>query len=478
MKELNKSTVSTTVRPIKIVQFGEGNFLRAFVDWMIDKANKQGVLNTGVVVVQPLAAGMVDMLKTQDNLYHVYLEGIKDKQMVKEISLVESIQDSLNPYTEFEKYQQYVLSNELEFVISNTTEAGITYFDDEDIFAQPAKSFPGKITALLHSRFEHFSGDTTKGLTFICCELIENNATTLREYVLRHAERCGLSADFISWVKNSCRFCDTLVDRIVPGFPRENIDEIKAEIGFNDNLVVKGEFYHVWAIAGGTDIQRRFPIDKAGLHVLFLDDIKSFRDKKVRILNGSHTALVPVGLQLGFKTVKEAFDDKLAESFINKMVAEEVLPVIDEDQNELKRFSESIIERFYNPAIKHYLETISLNSLSKWETRNFPTLKDCYVKKGKVASLTAFSLAALLTLYSGKSEITFTPNDTPEHVKFIQTVWNSENILETVSQILSNRDIWKENLMSIEPLAPAVAGFVQSILSVGMRKSLEAVLNS
>jgi tagaturonate reductase len=478
MKELNRNAVVTTQRPIRIMQFGEGNFLRAFVDWMIDHANKKDVLNSGIVVVQPLEMGMVDMLKAQDNLYHVYLEGIKDKKMVKEVTLVESIQDALNPYAEFEKYQQYILSEELEFVISNTTEAGIKYHDDEDIFAKPAKSFPGKVVALLYSRFEHFKGDPAKGLTFICCELIENNATTLKEYVLRHAERCNLGTDFISWVKNSCTFCDTLVDRIVPGFPRENIDEIKAEIGFNDNLVVKGEYYHVWAIAGGSDVQRRFPLDKAGLHVLFLDDIKSFRDKKVRILNGSHTALVPVGLQLGFKTVKEAFDDKLVESFINKMVAEEVLPVIDEDQNELKRFSESIIERFYNPAIKHYLETISLNSLSKWETRNFPTLKDCYVKKGKVASLTAFSLAALLTLYCGKSEISFTPNDTPEQVKFIQTVWNDGNILETVSQILSNREIWKENLMEVEPLAPTVAGFVQSILSTGMRKSLEAVLDS
>ena len=476
MDELNRKTVTTADRPIKIMQFGEGNFLRAFVDWMIDKANKQGVLNTGIVVVQPLAAGMVDMLKAQDNLYHVYLEGIKDKQMVKEISLVESIQDSLNPYAEFEKYQQYVLSNELEFVISNTTEAGITYFDDEDIFAQPAKSFPGKISALLHSRFEHFKGDTTKGLTFICCELIENNATTLREYVLRHAERCGLSDDFISWVKSSCRFCDTLVDRIVPGFPRENIDDIKAEIGYNDNLVVKGEFYHVWAIAGGRDIQRRFPINEAGLHVLFLDDIKAFRDKKVRILNGSHTALVPVALQMGYKTVKEAFDDKLVESFVNTMVAEEVLPVIDGDAAELRRFAESIIERFYNPFIKHYLETISLNSLSKWETRNFPTMKDGYEKNGKVTKLTAFSLAALLTLYSGKSEIEFTPNDTPEHVEFIQKVWDSGNISSTVIQILSNRSIWKEDLMAVKPLADTVAVYIQDILANGMRKSLEQAL--
>ncbi len=478
MKELNRKTVATAARPIRIMQFGEGNFLRAFVDWMVDRANKQGVLNAGIVVVQPLERGMVDALKAQDNLYHVYLEGIKDKKPVKEVTLVECIQDALDPYTEFEKFERYVRSEELEFVVSNTTEAGITYHDDEDIFAKPARSFPGKVAALLHSRFEHFKGDPTRGLTFFCCELIENNAATLREYVLRHADRLHLGGDFTNWVKGACRFCDTSVDRIVPGFPRENIDEIKEEIGFNDNLVVKGEYYHVWAIAGGRDVQSRFPLDRAGLHVLFLDDLKSFRDKKVRVLNGAHTALVPVALQLGYKTVKEAFDDKLVESFIRTMVAEEVLPVIEGDPAELKEFAESIIERFYNPSIRHHLEAIALNSLSKWETRDFPTLKDGFAKEGKVPPLTAFSLAALLALYSGRSEIDFTPNDTPGHVTFIRQAWDPDDIKASVEQILSNRKIWKEDLTAIAPLALVVAGFVQGILAVGMRRSLEAVLGS
>jgi tagaturonate reductase len=409
MKELNRKTVATTPRPVRIMQFGEGNFLRAFVDWMVDRANKQGVLNAGIVVVQPLARGMVDALKAQDNLYHVYLEGIKDKKMVKDITLVESIQDALDPYTEFEKYERYVRSEELEFIVSNTTEAGITYHDDEDIFAKPARSFPGKVAALLHSRFEHFKGDPARGLTFFCCELIENNAATLKDYVLRHAERRGLGADFAGWVKIACRFCDTSVDRIVPGFPRENIDEIKEEIGFNDNLVVKGEYYHVWAIAGGRDVHSRFPLDQAGLHVLFLDDLKSFRDKKVRILNGAH---------------------------------------------------------------------IALNSLSKWETRNFPTLKDGFSRLRMVPPLTAFSLAALLALYSGRSEIEFAPNDTPGHVKFFRQAWDPDDIKASVERILSNRAIWKEDLMAVAPLTSVVAGFVQSMLSVGMRRSLEAALSS
>lgn len=475
MKKLNRDTVLTHSLPVKIMQFGEGNFLRAFVDWMIDKANKTGAMNAGVVVVQPLEEGMVRMLEEQDNLYHVYLEGIKDKQIVKEVGLVECIQSAINPYSQYDEYLRYTLSAELEIVISNTTEAGIKYHDDEDVFAAPAKSFPGKVTAMLYKRFKHFGGDYKKGLTFICCELIENNATTLREYVLKHAERCKLGADFVDWVNVSCKFCDTLVDRIVPGFPKETIAEIKEELGFDDNLVVKGEYFHVWAIAGDSSVQNQLPLNKAGLNVLFMDDIKSFRDKKVRVLNGSHTALVPVGLQLGYKTVKEAFDDRMVEDFIGKMVAKEVLPVIDEDQDELAKFSDKIIERFYNPSIKHYLETISLNSLSKWETRNFPTLLDNSVKRGHFASLTAFSLASLLVLYSGKSSIDFTPNDTAECVKIIQESW-CEDISTSVAKILSNKVIWKEDLSQINGLTDKVAEYASLIISNGMRNALEQVL--
>lgn len=478
MKKLDKSAVLTSPRPVKIMQFGEGNFLRAFVDWMIDAANKRGLMDAGIVVVQPLEGGMVDMLKKQDCLYHVYLEGIKDRQMVKEVALVEAIQDAVNPYTEFEKYLRYALSDDLQMVISNTTEAGIAYHDDEDIFVQPSRSFPGKVTALLYSRFKHFNGDSSKGLTFICCELIERNASTLKEYVLRHATRCQLGDDFVAWVNGACTFCDTLVDRIVPGFPKENIDEIKEELGFDDNLVVKGEYYHVWAIAGNAAVQKLLPLDDAGLHVLFMDDIKPFRDKKVRILNGSHTALVPVALQLGFKTVKEAFDDADVEAFVNTMVAKEVLPAINEDPEVLSQFADSIIERFYNPAIRHYLETISLNSLSKWETRNYPTLKDGFAASGVVPPLEAFSLAALLVLYSGKAEVPFSPNDTKDHVEFIQKVWDSSNVASSVEQILANRSIWKEDFTEIGPLCQVVASFVSSILTKGMREALKLALNS
>lgn len=476
LKALNKQNVEKPALPIKILQFGEGNFLRAFVDWQIDKANEAGIMNHGVAIVQPIDKGMAGMLEQQDCLYHVYLEGVKDKQPVKDIRLVKSVQCAINPYEDYAAYEQIFLSPELEATVSNTTEAGIRYEEGDDLWALPPKSYPAKMTALLYKRFKHFAGDPTKGLCIICCELIENNGSTLREYVLRHAEYNKLGEDFIEWVEKYCHFCDTLVDRIVPGFPRENIDEIKAELGFDDNLVVKAEFYHLWAIGGPgyEEVQHRLPLDKAGLHVIFMPTIKQFRDKKVRILNGSHTGMVPIGLQIGCETVMDAFNNADLEAFINTMVAEEVIPMIEEDQAELKEFAAGILERFYNPYIRHMLKTISLNSLSKWETRNFPTVLDNWKKAGKVAEKELFTFAALLTLYSGK--VDFTPDDTAEHVEFIQKVWNSDDVEATVKAIVENRNIWTVDLTEVEPFVEKVVGYVKVILAEGMATALKKML--
>ncbi|MDU1904111.1 MAG: tagaturonate reductase [Dysgonomonas sp.] len=477
MKELNKNTVEKKELPKKILQFGEGNFLRAFVDWMIDKANNAGVMNHGVVAVQPIAQGMADMLLKQDCMYHVYLEGIKDKQPVKEVDLVKCIMDALNPYSQYAEYEKLFLSEELEMIISNTTEAGIRYEEGDDLNALPPKSFPAKMTALLHKRFQKFNGAADKGLLIICCELIEDNGSTLREYVLKHAEANNLGADFINWVKNQNHFYDTLVDRIVPGFPRENIDEIKAEIGFNDNLVVKGEYFHVWAIGGDPVIKEKFPLDKAGLNVLFMDDIKDFRAKKVRILNGSHTAMVPVALQLGCQTVMDAFNTPEVEKYINEMVAQEVLPVINEDPAELKEFAAHILERFYNPYLKHYLKDISLNSISKWETRDYPTVYDNSKKANKFAKLTSFSFAALLVLYTGKSEAKdFTPNDTPEFIEFIQSTFNPNDVKGWVAGVVNNKQMWKEDFTQVPQFVDEISKDVEAILNKGMKAALKEIL--
>jgi len=362
-------------------------------------------------------------------------------------------------------------------IVSNTTEAGIRYEEGDDINAEPPTSFPAKMTALLYKRFQKFNGDASKGLSIICCELIEDNGSTLRQYVLKHAAVNNLGSDFEKWVSTHCHFYDTLVDRIVPGFPKETINEIKEEIDFDDNLVVKGEYFHVWAIGGDSSIKQKLPLGQAGLNVLFMDDIRDFRAKKVRILNGSHTAMVPVALQLGCETVMDAFNTPEVEKFINKMVAEEVLPVIDEDPEELKKFAGKILERFYNPYLKHYLKDISLNSLSKWETRNFPTVKDNYSKLNKNAQLATFSFAALLVLYSGKAEVPFTPNDTPEFVEFIKSSFDANNVKGWVGAVVNNMKIWKEDFAVSPFFVEEVAASANAILNNGMKAALTTLLN-
>lgn len=478
MKELNNQTVGRMERPVKIVQFGEGNFLRAFVDWMIQKANDRDVMNHGVVAVQPIASGMSAVLRQQDCMYHVCLEGIKDRQPVKEVTLVKCVQNALNPYEEYDLYEHLFLSDELEIIISNTTEAGIRYEEGDDIYAKPPKSFPAKMTALLYKRFVKFNAAYDKGLHVICCELIENNGSTLKDYIIRHAEYNGLTG-FVEWLNQSCSFYDTLVDRIVTGFPKNSIDEVKAELGYNDNLVVTGEYFHVWAIGGNAALKDVFPLDKAGLNVLFMDDITAFRKEKVRILNGSHTAMVPVALLMGYETVKEAFGCELVEEYIRTMVSEEVLLTIPEKQEDLEEFAAKILERFYNPYIKHYLKDIALNSLSKWETRNYPTLKDFFDNNTRLARLTAFSFAALLVLYSGESKLTtFHPNDTPEFILFIQSSFDRTNIEEWVRGIVSNKDMWTNDFSGMSDFISFVSYAVTDIFESGIENALKRILRN
>ncbi|MBR2026371.1 MAG: tagaturonate reductase [Alistipes sp.] len=481
VKALNGQSVEREARPIKILQFGEGNFLRAFVDWQVDIANEMGVMDAGIAICKPRpnrsqTRGTIEILKEQDCLYHTYLEGIKDKKPMKEVRLIKSVQCAINPYEEYEAYERIILSPELEIVISNTTEAGIRYEEGDDLTACPPKSYPAKVTALLYRRFKHYGGDPTKGLCVICCELIEDNGSTLREYVLRHAAYNGLEQEFVEWVEQHCSFCDTLVDRIVPGFPNDSIGEIKEELGFDDNLVVKGELYHLWAIGGCgyEEVQRQLPLDKAGLNVLFMPSIKQFRDKKVRVLNGSHTGMVTMALMMGCESVMEAFNTPAIEKFVNDMVAEEVIPMIEGDRIELQEFASGILERFYNPYIRHMLKSISLNSLSKWEVRNYPTVKDNWFKAGRVAEHEAMTFAALLAYYSPKSG--FEPDDAAEFVAYIRNNWDSEDLEGTVSKIVKESGIFTVDFSEVPGFVPTVAKYLKDIEKLGMKAALDKFL--
>lgn len=475
MKALNRTNIEKPEHPVRVLQFGEGNFLRAFADWMIDIANESGVTDTSVAVVSPRFRENdgIKKLRAQDGLYHVWLEGIENGQPKTEPRLVRCIADAFSPATDFSRYESYILSPDLRFVISNTTEAGIR-FEADDIRSETPATFPGKITSMLYRRYRHFNGDLSKGLIFLCCELIEDNGSTLKKFVTRHAKEARLENSFLKWIDEACIFCDTLVDRIVPGFPADSIDRIKQELGYDDNLVVNGELFHIWAI--GCDdyekIHRELPLDKAGLNVLFMPSIKSFRDKKVRILNGSHTGMVAIALLLGCKTVLDAFSNPGINRFINTMVEEEVLPMINDNPVELHKFAAGILERFYNPYMRHMLRSIALNSLSKWEARNFPTVRDQWKKNGHTADFELFSFAALMALYAPGTA--FDPEDNAAHIATIKAAWgNHPGDYAAIVRDIIGAGVFVENFDNVVPgFSDKAGGYLEMIMTQGMEKAL------
>ncbi len=478
MENLRNAAISRVERPVKVLQFGEGNFLRAFVDWMIDVANKSGVTDMAVAIVKPRVghSDVIDTLRRQDCLYHVCLEGIDEGRPKRESTLISSVCDAFTPADD--QYQRYIISPQLRFVVSNTTEAGIRYEPDNPRADIPA-TFPAKVANLLWRRYRHFNGDISKGLIFLPCELIEDNGSKLKECVVRHAREAGLGNDFIDWVDAACIFADTLVDRIVSGRP-DDAEAIQAELGFRDDAIVKGEFYHNWVIGGDLweQIKAELPLDRAGLHVMFAPSVKAFRDRKVRVLNGAHTGMVALSLLMGCVTVEDAITHPLINRFVSEMMSNEILPAIDGDPDELAAFAHGIIERFYNPYIGHRLRSISLNSLSKWEARIYDTVKDNHRKLGRTARCGLMTFAALLALYAPGSG--FAPEDNADHVRFIHEHWQADDIHATVKAIVSPESgIFLHDFESEVPgFTRTVASYLSAILRDGAAHSLEKFLEN
>jgi len=483
MMELNRTNVENAAKyPSRILQFGEGNFLRAFVDWIVQKMNNEIDFNTGVDVVQPLATGMVDLLNKQDGLYHVYLKGIKDGQPVKEYQFVDCINKGINPYTEFETYKAAILNPELRFVVSNTTEAGISWDENDKLDMQPQNSFPGKITALLYERFKAFDGAKDKGLIFFTCELIDRNGDILKKFVLQHAQNWNLGEEFINWVETACAFCNTLVDRIVPGFPKDDIKEIQAELGYEDNLVVVGEYFHLWVIEAPEWVAKEFPATDAGLEVKFVEDMTRFREQKVAVLNGCHTGSYAASYLYGIETVREAYENIETGSFMREMIYDEVIKVLDGTEEELTKFADKILERFANPFIRHQWLSIALNAMSKWETRNLPSVLG-YVKKfGQLPEKLTFSLAAMIAFFKGEvNGKSYNVQDDQWILDFYAEAWSACDGSEAstkalVEKVLKLDRLWKQDLNQVPNLTETVAGYLYQIQQVGMAEALKGVL--
>lgn len=478
MKKLDRKTAQAAQYPDKVIQFGEGNFLRAFVDWIIWKMNKSAGFNGGVVVVQPIDRGMVDMLNSQDGLYHLNLQGIDHGKPVDSIDLIDVINRGINPYREFEEYLELAEDPNIRFVISNTTEAGIAFDPDCRFDDRPASSYPGKLTQLLYHRFEYFKGDRSKGFIIFPCELIFLNGKELRKCVLQYIDLWNLGDDFKEWFETACGIYCTLVDRIVPGYPKDNIDEILGKIGYEDKLVDKAEIFHLWVIEAPEKIAKEFPADKAGLNVLFVPSEAPYHARKVTLLNGPHTVLSPVGYLSGLDTVKECVEDPVVGKFVHRVMFDELLETLDLPKPELEQFAHDVLERFVNPYVKHFVTSIMLNSFPKYRTRDLPGLKTYLQRKGTLPAGLVFGLAAIITYYKGgkRGDAEIVPNDDAQTIALLKELWSSGDVEKVAEGVLAAEDIWGENLNEIPDLTALLTEDLSLIQEKGMRSAVESIL--
>lgn len=482
MEVLNQKMTGKKKRPIKAVQFGEGNFLRGFVDYMIDIANEKGYFDGDVVLIKPIEFGSLEMFHKQDCQYTVSLRGIADGEAKVQNRIITSVADAVDAYTEYDKYMGLAEIPALRFVVSNTTEAGIVYDAADRFDARPPRSFPGKLTKFLYHRFETFGGAADKGLVMLPVELIDDNGIMLKKCVLQLIELWGLGEDFRAWVEEACVFTSTLVDRIITGYPRDNEQEEWEKLGYEDHIMVTGEPFALWVIESEKDISGELPLPDAGLPVIFTDNQKPYKQRKVRILNGAHTSFVPASYLMGNDIVKQSMDDPDVREFMMKTLFDEVIPTLTLPKAELEEFAQAVITRFNNPYVKHALLSISLNSVSKWRARCMPSFLGYVEQTGKLPPHLTFSLAALMAFYSGtqirgkalighRNGQEYEILDDMAVLEFFRD--NSGKATEDfVSAFLGREDFFGQDLNRVPGLAEALVSYLDEIKKEGMRAAL------
>lgn len=410
------------IRPERVIQFGEGGFLRGFVDWMLQKINDSSDFNGDVVVVQPIEQGLCDMLTAQNCVYTHLIRGVEGV----DTTVVDVISRCVKPYEDFDAYLALAENPDFRFVVSNTTESGIVFSNEDKLTDTPPKTFPAKVTLLLKRRFDL----GLRGFVFLPCELIDRNGDNLKRCILEYADLWELGDAFKAWVENENVFTNTLVDRINTGYPRgEQID-----LGYEDNMLNTSEYFHLWVIETDHDLDSELPFSAAGLNVIITKDkLEMYRTRKVRILNGAHTSLVPYAMLEGFDTVKSCIDDDRMREHLRKCVFDEIIPTLDLPHDELLDYANSVVERFGNPYIKHYLSAISLNSVSKFKVRVLPSILEYIKRFDKIPQTLVFSLAKLIEFY--RSDM---PKDDPAVIEFIRT--------HSTREILANTDFWGQDI--------------------------------
>lgn len=482
MERLTASLHSAPQWPVKVMQFGEGNFLRAFVDHMLDIANEQGRFGGSVVVVKPIPYGTLTAFHEQDCRYTVILRGIEEGREVEKVRLVSVLSDAVDAYAEYEKYAALAKLDTLRFVVSNTTEAGIVLDETDRLELTPPNTYPGKLTKFLYERAEAFGYAPDKGLIILPVELIDDNGEQLRRCVTALARRWGLGARFEAWLDTACVFASTLVDRIVTGYPKDEAETLWRELGYEDQLLDTAEPFGLWVIQSERDISAELPLPACGLPVVFTADQKPYKQRKVRILNGAHTSFVPAAYLCGHDIVLEAMRDPLIRQFMQRTLYDEVIPTLSLPKDDLMQFAQAVTERFENPFIKHSLLAICLNSVSKWKARCLPSLTAYVGKTGALPARLAFSLAALITLYRGgaldggalvceREGKPYTLRDDQPVLEFF-----AENSTlpdtELAEAFLCREDFFGEDLTRIPGLLATVGEAVADIRVKGMREAM------
>jgi tagaturonate reductase len=464
--------------PIRILQIGEGNFIRGFFDWMISECRKQDLYDGSIAVTQPRPSGKpnIDKLAEQDGLFSLVIRGLAQGERVEHKEIVNVFGQIVDPYTEWYAFLSLAGSESLQFVVSNTTEAGLVYRPEALIEGQPIQSFPGKMTLLLYRRYVAFNGAVDRGLIFLPCELIEHNGDVLRDNVLRYADDWGLPVEFIRWVLCCSRFLNSLVDRIVTGYPGDELaEEWFAEWGYEDRLLCTAEPYHLWVIEGEPELDDRLPLRKAGLNVHWVEDLKPYQLRKVRILNGAHTLMTPIGILNGVEHVRELMEHAELGTFIRKAIEQEIMPTLPLPQDELKGYTDSVIERYLNPFITHRLSDIAMNSISKFKVRLLPSLAYYRDNGLPIPALLARGFAGLLRYYKVKHNeqgdgfrgttfrgSTYSVRDDINLLKIFESVWlemdsQQASTLKTVKSLLGAIDLWGQDLSQWAGLAEAIS---------------------
>ncbi|MBR1632357.1 MAG: tagaturonate reductase [Bacteroidales bacterium] len=479
MERLNRTSApQAKTYTEKVIQFGEGNFLRAFIEWIIWKTNQKTDFNASVVVVQPIEKGMVEWLNEQDGLYHLNLQGLLDGKPVDSIDLIDVISRGINPYADFQAYLKLAEQEEMRFIISNTTEAGIAFDPACKFTDAPASSYPGKLVQLLYHRYEYFKGDKSKGFIIFPCELIFENGKHLKECIRQYIDLWKLGEDFRDWFETACGVYSTLVDRIVPGYPRDNAAQLCERAGYQDNLLDKAEIFHLWVIEAPKEVAAEFPADKAGLNVLFVPSEAPYHERKVTLLNGPHTVLSPVGYLSGLNTVRECCEDELIGAFVRKVMFEELLPTLNLPEEELRKFANDVLERFVNPYVKHFVTSIMLNSFPKFKTRDLPGLKTYLERKGELPKGIVLGLAGITTYYKGgkRGEDDIVVNDDEAIKNLLSELWATGDVAKVAKGVLGAEFIWGEDLNSVPGLTAMLEADLALIQKDGMRAAVKAVL--